>query len=141
MENTQKHRKGRPLKRKIVHGQPRIDHFSPRGRPGRPDEVIIAVEEYEAIRLADHAGMDQKKAASMMGISQQSFSRMVRKARHMVADAIVNAKIIRFEGGSYINRHSINIANKLKRPSSPERASNCVKVELPEEKYEHPRAS
>jgi len=100
-----------------VHEQPRIDHFSPRGRPGRPDEVIIAVEEYEAMRLADHLGMDQRKSAGMMGISQQSFSRMVRKVRAMVADAIVNAKIIRIEGGDYVNKRSMDIADKLRRRS------------------------
>jgi predicted DNA-binding protein (UPF0251 family) len=119
MENRVKHKKGRPRKRKIVHEQPRIDHFSPRGRPGRPDEVVIAIEEYESIRLADHLGMDQKEAADMMGISQQSFSRLVRKARKMVADAIVNAKIIRIEGGDYIDQRSLDIANKLKRHPGP----------------------
>ena len=115
MTTILRRRKGRPKKRKIVRGQPRIDHFSPRGRPGRPDEVVIAVEEYEAMRLADHLGLDQRAAAAMMGISQQSFSRIVRKVRGVVADAIVNAKIIRIEGGDYINKRSMDIANKLKR--------------------------
>lgn len=119
METTLKRQKGRPRKRKIVHGQPRIDHFSPRGRPGRPDEVVIAVEEYEAMRLADHLGLDQRNAAAMMGISQQSFSRIVRKVRGVVADAIVNAKIIRIEGGDYVNKRSMDIADKLKRRVPP----------------------
>ena len=108
-------RKGRPRKKKIVHQRPTIDHFSPRGRPGRPDEAIVALEEYEAIRLHDYLGMQQKAAAEMMGISQQSFSRIVREARKKVSDAIVNAKIIRIEGGDYISKTSMDIANKLKR--------------------------
>lgn len=107
--------KGRPRKKKIVREQPRIDHFSPRGRPGRPDETIVAMEEYEALRLADYMGMQQKKAASMMGISQQSFSRIVRAARKKVSDAIVNAKIIRIEGGDFVCKRSMDLANKLKR--------------------------
>jgi len=109
--------RGRPRKKKVIHEQPRIDHFSPRGRPGRPDEVVVAMEEYEAIRLYDHLGMPQKEAALMMNISQQSFSRIVREARCKVADAIVNAKIMRIEGGSYINKRSLEIANKLRRQS------------------------
>ena len=107
--------RGRPRKKKIIHEQPRIDHFSPRGRPGRPEEVVITIEEYETIRLSDELGLPQKKAAHMMGISQQSFSRMIRNARRMIADAIVNAKIIRIEGGDYINKRSMDIADKLKR--------------------------
>jgi predicted DNA-binding protein (UPF0251 family) len=107
--------RGRPRKKKIVGEQPRIDHFSPRGRPGRPEEAVITVEEYETIRLADQLGLSQKKAAQMMGISQQSFSRIIRNARKMIADAIVNAKIIRIEGGNYINKRSMDIADKLKR--------------------------
>ncbi len=106
--------KGRPKKKKIIREQPRIDHFSPRGRPGRPDEVIVTMEEYEALRLHDYLGMQQKDAAKMMGISQQSFSRIVREARKKVSDAIVNAKIIRIEGGDFINKRSLDIENKLK---------------------------
>ena len=108
-------RKGRPRKKKIIHEQPRIDHFSPRGRPGRPDETIVAMEEYEAMRLHDYLGMPQKDAATMMGISQQSFSRIVREARKKVSDAIVNAKIIRIEGGDFISKRSMDLTNKLKR--------------------------
>ncbi|MFQ5953003.1 MAG: DUF134 domain-containing protein [Candidatus Omnitrophota bacterium] len=110
-----KKNRGRPRKKKIIREQPRIDHFSPRGRPGRPEESVITIEEYETIRLADQLGLPQKKAAQMMGISQQSFSRIIRNARKMIADAIVNAKIIRIEGGDYINKRSLDIAHKLKR--------------------------
>jgi len=119
-------RKGRPRKLKIIQEQPRTDHFSPRGRPGRPDEIVVSLEEYEAMRLQDYQGMQQKQAALMMGISQQSFSRIVRDARRKVSDALVNAKIIRIEGGQIINKRSLDIANKLKRrakeamPGSPE---------------------
>ena len=106
---------GRPRKKRIVQEQPRIEHFSPRGRPGRPDEIIVKVEEFESIRLSDHLGMDQKAAAGMMGISQQSFSRIVRGARGKISDALVNAKIIRIEGGDFINKRSQDLAIKLRR--------------------------
>ncbi len=111
--------KGRPRKKKIIHEQPRIDLFNPGGRPGRPEEVIVAIEEYEAIRLHDYLGMSQKTAAQMMGISQQSFSRIVREARKKVADAIVNAKIIRIEGGDFVNKRSMDLAKRLRRRTPP----------------------
>jgi len=116
-------RKGRPRKKKVIQEQPRIDHFSPRGRPGRPDETVVALEEYEALRLSDHLGMHQGRAAAMMGISQQSFSRIVREARRKVADAIVNAKIIRIDGGDFVSKRSIAVTEKLRRrPPEPEAA-------------------
>ncbi len=107
-------RKGRPRKKKIIHQQPSIDHFSPRGRPGRPDESVVAMEEFEAIRLHDYLGMQQKEAAQMMGISQQSFSRIVREARKKVSGAIVNAKIIRIDGGDFVDKRSMDLAQKIR---------------------------
>ncbi len=95
-------RKGRPKKQRIVKEDPRIILFSPRGRPGRPDEAELAMEEFEAIRLIDCLGQDQKKAALAMHISQQTFSRVLKKARKIIADALVNGKILKIQGGHYI---------------------------------------
>ncbi|TRZ93515.1 DUF134 domain-containing protein [bacterium] len=94
--------KGRPKKYRIVRFYPRIVQFSPRGKPGRPDEVGLSMDEFEAIRLADYLGMSQKKAAKSMHISQQTFSRTIKKARKRTADAIVNGKIIKIQGGYYV---------------------------------------
>ena len=107
--------RGRPRKKKIIHGQPCSDHFSPEGRPGELEEVVLNIEEYEAIRLHDLLCKPQKKAAQLMGISQQSFSRIVRQARQKIADAIVNAKVIRIEGGDFINKRTMDVAKKLQR--------------------------
>ena len=94
--------RGRPRKYRIVKLDPRISQFSPRGKPGRPDEVNLSIDEYEAIRLFDQAGISQKEAAKSMNISQQTFSRVLKRARKTVADAIINGKIIRIQGGNYI---------------------------------------
>jgi predicted DNA-binding protein (UPF0251 family) len=94
--------KGRPKKRRLVKDDPRIVQFSPRGRPGRPDEAELAMEEFEAIRLIDCLGQDQKKAAQAMHVSQQTFSRVLKKARKNLADALVNGKILKIQGGHYL---------------------------------------
>ena len=94
--------RGRPRKYRIVRIDPRISQFSPRGKPGRPDEVNLSIDEYEAIRLFDHTGISQKEAAKSMNISQQTFSRVLKRAHKTVSDAIVNGKIIRIQGGSYV---------------------------------------
>lgn len=94
--------RGRPRKYRIVRIDPRISQFSPRGKPGRPDEVNLSIDEYEAIRLFDHTGISQKEAAKSMNISQQTFSRVLKRAHKTVSDAIVNGKIIRIQGGNYV---------------------------------------
>ena len=94
--------KGRPKKRRLVKDDPKIVQFSPRGKPGRPDEADLAMDEFEAIRLIDCLGQDQKRAAQAMHISQQTFSRILKKARKIVADALVNGKILKIQGGHYV---------------------------------------
>jgi len=95
-------RRGRPKKYRIVRFDPRISQFSPRGKPGRPDETELAMDEFEAIRLADFRGLEQEKAAKSMHISQQTFSRILKRAHKVIADAIVQGKIIKIQGGHYV---------------------------------------
>ena len=94
--------RGRPKKYRIIKQDPKISQFSPRGKPGRPDEVNLSIDEYEAIRLFDYTGISQKEAAKSMNISQQTFSRVLKRAHKTVSDAIVNGKIIRIQGGTYV---------------------------------------
>jgi predicted DNA-binding protein (UPF0251 family) len=94
--------RGRPKKYRLVRQDPKISQFSPRGRPGRPDEVNLATEEYEAIRLSDHMGFSQKEAAKSMRISQQTFSRVLKSARKVLADGLTRGATIRIQGGSYV---------------------------------------
>ncbi|HTY44975.1 MAG TPA: DUF134 domain-containing protein [Patescibacteria group bacterium] len=94
--------RGRPKKYRIVEKGPKISQFSPRGRPGRPDEAELSLDEFEALRLADWAGKTQKEAAKAMHISQQTFSRIIKRARKSVTEALVSGKIIRIQGGNYV---------------------------------------
>lgn len=94
--------RGRPKKYRIIRIDPRISQFSPRGRPGRPEEANLTMDEYEAMRLSDYAQLSQKEAAKSMNISQQTFSRILKRAHKVISDGIVNGKIIRIQGGSYI---------------------------------------
>lgn len=86
--------RGRPKKDRLVSSDPRIVQFSPRGRPGRPEEVELTMDQFEALRLADLQEKSQKEAAKLMRVSQQTFSRIIKRGRKIVADALVNGKII-----------------------------------------------
>lgn len=90
--------KGRPKKTRIIQSAPKIRQFSPRGKPGRPDEIELSLDEFEAIRLAYYKGLKQKEAAKSMGISQQTFSRIVKHAHKVLADVLINGKIIKVQG-------------------------------------------
>lgn len=94
---------GRPQKIRVVRVAPKIAQFSPRGRPGRPDEAYLGLDELEALRLADSLNLSQKQAARSMKVSQQTFSRIIRKARKAVAEALVKGKIIYIQGGRVAN--------------------------------------
>ena len=91
----------RPIKIRIIRKEPPIKQFSPRGRHGRPGYLELKFEEFEAVRLSDHLGLDQQEAAKFMGISQQTYSRVLKEARKCVAGALVNGNIIRIKGGEY----------------------------------------
>ena len=88
------HLRGRPKKYRIVRTDPKISQFSPRGRPGRPDEADITIDEYEAIRLSDYMGLPQKEAAQSMHISQQTFSRILKKAHRTIAKGLIDRKSV-----------------------------------------------
>ena len=94
--------RGRPKKYRIIKQDPKISQFSPRGKAGRPNEAYLSMDEYEALRLGDFLGLSQKEAAKSMRISQQTFSRIFKKAHKSVADALVTGKIIKIQGGYYV---------------------------------------
>jgi predicted DNA-binding protein (UPF0251 family) len=81
---------------------PNVTYFKPRGIPLRNlKETILAVEEYEAIRLKDLDNLEQEICAKKMNISQPTFHRLILSARKKIAEAIINGKAIRIEGGNY----------------------------------------
>lgn len=92
--------KGRRKKVRFIQKMPQITQFSPRGKAGRPDEIELTVDQFEALKLADYQGFSQSEGALAMGLSRPSFGRILRGAREIVADAIVNGKIIRIRIGN-----------------------------------------
>ncbi len=66
-----------------------------------PEEIVLSIEEVESIRLSDLEVMEQDACAESMQISRGTFQRIINAARQKLADALVNGKTIRIEGGSY----------------------------------------
>ena len=88
-------KRGRPKRQKLIHQKPKTLIFSPRGRPGRPDEVTIYLDEFEALRLADYENLTQNQAANYMCTSRATFGRIIRQAHAKVAEALICGKIIK----------------------------------------------
>ena len=65
------------------------------------DEVTISVVELEALRLADHESLYQNEAAEKMQISRQTFGRILESARSKIANALVEGKAIKIDGGNF----------------------------------------
>jgi len=92
----------RPRLCRRVRFQPGVTYFKPRGIPLMElEEVILHVDEYEAVRLKDLEGLEQEEASKKMNISQPTFFRLLDSARKKIADAMVNGKAIKIEGGIY----------------------------------------
>ncbi|MBU2616092.1 MAG: DUF134 domain-containing protein [Nanoarchaeota archaeon] len=92
----------RPRRCRRVLFKPNIIYFKPRGIPlVELEEVILHVEEYEAVRLKDLEGLEQEECAKKMNISQPTFHRLILSARKKIADAIIHGKAIKIEGGNY----------------------------------------
>jgi len=93
----------KPRKKSNVLYPPRTLYFKPGGVTAKNlYEVILTIDEYEAIRLGDHKSLKQEDAAKKMNISRPTFARLIDSARKKVAEAIINGKAIRIEGGSFI---------------------------------------
>ena len=60
-------------------------------------EVVLAMDEYEAVKLKDLEGLEQGECAKRMNISQPTFHRLVVSARKKISDAIINGKAIKVE--------------------------------------------
>ena len=92
----------RPPKCRRVEFLPNVTYFKPAGIPLRDlKEVRLSVEEAEAIRLKDIEGLEQEQGAEKMNISRPTFQRVLASARQKMADALLNGKAIRIEGGSF----------------------------------------
>lgn len=90
----------RPKCARCVRNMPNTTFFKPRGIPlVELEEVTLAFDEYEALRLADLDGLYQEKAAVQMNISRATFGRIVESAHRKVSDALINGKAIKIEGG------------------------------------------
>ena len=88
----------RPRKCRRVRWRGQARYFKPQGIPMRfLDEVSLAMDEIEAVRLKDYLGLDQIEAAEKMNVSQSTFQRILSSAREKIAESLVKGKALKIE--------------------------------------------
>ncbi len=96
----------RPQKERRVEQLPPVTNYKPAGIPLRSmEEIILTVEEMEAIRLADVEQLDQAGAAERMEVSPPTFNRIVNAAHKKIATALWQGYALRIEGGNFRIAH------------------------------------
>ena len=104
----------RPLNCSKIGCLPESNYFKPRGIPlSDLEEVVLTMDEFEAIRLADLEMLYQEKAAARMKISRQTFGRIVDSAHRKVAEALIEGKALKIEGGK-ISMADVTAGRKFK---------------------------
>ena len=114
---------------------PPVTHFKPAGIPvASLNEVRLLVEEAEAVRLKDLEGLEQEECAQKMNVSRTTFSRILDSARQKIADALLNGKAIRIEGGKFemavsrfrcLKGHEWEVPFKTMISTPPENCPEC----------------
>lgn len=90
----------RPFKNRQITAGPAATVYKPAGVPaGQLQWQTLALDELEAIRLADADGLAQEEIAERMGVSRPTVSRILIRARRTIAQALTRGDALQIEGG------------------------------------------
>lgn len=84
----------------LIEEEPLCPRFGPHPQTNS-SEIVLTYEELEAVKLMDFNGLDQLASATSMGLSRTTFQRILHSARHKIASALVEGKMILIQGGEY----------------------------------------
>ncbi|MFH1667553.1 MAG: DUF134 domain-containing protein [Candidatus Komeilibacteria bacterium] len=86
----------RPRLCRRIGSNPKVTFYKPQGVPLKNLEIVeLTLEEWEALRLKNVKGLDQKQAALQMKTSQSTFQRIYADAQKKLSKAIVFGKAIK----------------------------------------------
>jgi len=92
----------RPRRARKIRFMPDVTYFKPQGIRIRNLEITeLTFDEIECVRLSEIEELSQVEAAQKMKIHQSTFQRSLAKARKKIADALINGKAIKIQGGTY----------------------------------------
>ena len=134
--------RGRPKRCRAVAGSPGATRFGPENTESEdPDILTLTLDEFEALRLADHEGLYHEDAARRMDVSRATFGRILEAARRTLARVLVEGLVLHIEGGSIMTTTShmgrggncicpacdVRIPHRAGHPCAEERCPQCGK--------------
>lgn len=81
--------------------EPVYNSFSPDMASLNEEDVMLTIDEYEAIRLIDLEKLTHEQCARQMDISRTTVTELYETARYKITDSIVNGKRLLISGGHY----------------------------------------
>ncbi|WP_211230977.1 DUF134 domain-containing protein [Chitinilyticum aquatile] len=89
------------MKCRRIHGPLSDRFYKPQGIPlCELEEIVLAADELESLRLADLEGLYQAQAATLMGVSRQTFALILHRARQKVSQALIEGKALRLQAST-----------------------------------------
>ena len=88
----------RPFRCRRIEQLPVYRSFSPDDITAT-ENVLMSVDEFEALRLLDDEGLTQEACAARMNIARTTVTAIYESARKKIADALVNGKRLLITGG------------------------------------------
>lgn len=90
----------RPQRCRRICGEPCCRTFSPDNADGSED-VVLTLDEYEAVRLIDYHKLTHAQCAEQMDVSRTTITEIYEEARYKISCCIVGGRRLRIEGGNY----------------------------------------
>lgn len=88
----------RPCKQRKICGVPNSCYFKPQGIPlAELKRYDLSYDLWEALRLVDAEQKEHEEASSIMNVSRPTLSRMIKKARNIVAKALCEGAAIKID--------------------------------------------
>ncbi len=88
----------RPVRKRRVYQQPGSFCFT--GNQPSRGEVVLTLDEFEAVRLCDYVGLEQGEAAKRLEVARSTFQNILNQARKKLAEVLIYGKDLRIEEGS-----------------------------------------
>ena len=90
----------RPQRCRRICAEPEYLTFGP-DDGGHSGETVMTMDEYEVIRIVDHDGRTHEQCSVQMDISRTTVTEIYESARRKLAEALIDGKRLRIEGGNY----------------------------------------